>query len=744
MQEENNLKILIVEDSPTQALQLQHSLEGAGYQVSAAVNGKEALILLDEGLNPTLVISDVLMPEMDGYKFCKRLRADERFKDIPVILVTTLSDPKDVIRGLECGANNFIVKPYDEKYLINRIQYLFANFELRKNTKAEMGINVFFSGENYFITAERLQILDLLLSTYENAYHQNIELLQMQNELRDMNERLEERVRDRTAALTGEIDERKRAEEALRASEVKYRRLFEAAKDGILILDAETGMVADVNPFLVELLGLPQEDFLGKAIWELGFLSDIVPNKANFLQLQQKGYIRYEDMPLEAADGRRLDVEFVSNIYQVANKRVIQCNIRDITERKKAEKALDRIKNQYELILHSAGEGIIGQDLEGKLTFVNPSAENMLEFKAGELIGKSSHEILHHSKPNGAPYPEEECPIVRARRDGKTYSDVDELFWKKNGTSFPVEYIATPMIEGGSVTGVVVIFRDITQAKMLQEVELSRLTADTANKAKSDFLANMSHELRTPLNSILGFSEVLVDELFGTLNAQQKEYAKDIYGSGKHLLALINDILDLSKVESGRLELDPGSFQLRAALNTTLSMFREKAMKHGLKMELDIEPDSDIEMEADERKFKQIMFNLLSNAVKFTPDGGSVRVSARKGVRDLGSGVSKEGPIPNSQQPTPDGDFIEISVTDTGIGIKTEDMPKLFKEFTQLESIYTKSVEGTGLGLALSKKLVELHGGSIWVESEFGKGSTFSFVIPVCAEKKELDAANKE
>lgn len=749
MKEMNNLKIVVVEDSPTQALQLQHVLEKVGFQVAAAGNGKEALSLLESGVSPKLVISDVLMPEMDGYELCKRLRADSRFRELPVILVTTLSDPKDVIRGLECGANNFIVKPYDEKHLVNRIHHLLSNFELRKNSKAEMGINVYFSGENYFITAERLQILDLLLSTYENAYHQNIELIMAQNELRDLNGRLEELVRDRTAALTEEIDERKRAEEALRASEVKYRRLFEAAKDGILILDADTGMIADVNPFLIELLGLSQEAFLGKAIWEIGFLSDIVANKANFLQLQKKGYVRYEDMPLEAADGRRLDVEFVSNTYEVSNRKVIQCNIRDITERKKAEKALDRIKNQYELILHSAGEGITGQDLEGKLTFVNPSAENMLGFTAKELIGKSSHVMLHHSRTDGAPYPEEACPFVRARREGKTYSDIDEVFWRKDGTSFPVEYIATPMIEGGSVTGVVVIFRDITQAKMLQEAEVSRLMADTANKAKSDFLANMSHELRTPLNSILGFSEVLVDELFGKLNAQQKEYTKDIYNSGKHLLDLINDILDLSKVESGKMELELSTFPLKDDLNAAINMFREKAMKHDLKLDIDIKPDADREIAADRRKFKQIMFNLLSNAVKFTPDGGSVQVTARKGIgdwgigientgdRDLRLGVSEKGPIPVPQQPTPDRDFIEISVTDTGIGIKPDDMPKLFREFTQLESVYTKSIEGTGLGLVLTKRLVELHGGTIWGRSEFGKGSTFSFVIPISAEEKD-------
>lgn len=590
MKEENNHEILIVEDSPTQALQLRHVLEKAGFRVTAAVNGKEALSLLEGGLRPTLVISDILMPEMDGYEFCKWLRSDERFKRLPVILVTTLSDPKNVIKGLECGADNFIVKPYDEKYILNRIRYLFANFELRKSAKAEMGINVFFSGENYFITAERLQILDLLLSTYENAYHQNQELVSVQKELTEFNKRLEELVKERTAAL--------------HASEVKYRRLFEAAKDGILILDAETGVIADVNPFMIDLLGLMQADFLGKAIWELEFLNDIVANKANFLQLQQKGYVRYEDMPLKAADGMRHDVEFVSNVYEVNNRKVIQCNIRVITERKK-----------------------------------------------------------------------------------------------------------------------------------LQEAEIARIAADTANKAKSDFLANMSHELRTPLNAVIGFSEILEDQLFGDLNEKQTECVKDIASSGQHLLSLINDILDLSKVEAGKLELELSTFPLRDALNGALSMFREKAMKQNIKLCLEIGDETVIEMVADERKLKQIMFNLLSNAVKFTRGGGSVRVSARHRGTAL-CGCPREGEHADSPLQNGDGNFIEISVTDTGIGIRPEDIEKLFKPFSQLESAYSKNFEGTGLGLALTKRLVELHNGKIWVESEFGKGSTFTFVIPIMQTKR--------
>ncbi len=238
--------------------------------------------------------------------------------------------------------------------------------------------------------------------------------------------------------------------------------------------------------------------------------------------------------------------------------------------------------------------------------------------------------------------------------------------------------------------------------------ELGRLyrELESASRHKSEFLANMSHELRTPLNAVIGFSEVLREHMFGELNEKQDEYLDDIVSSGKHLLSLINDILDLSKIEAGRMELDVGEFVLAEALENGMAMQRERALRRGVALSLDVAPSLGL-IVADERKVKQVIFNLLSNAVKFTPSGGSVDVAA-------------------SQL----GEDIHVAVRDTGIGISQEDQQVIFDEFRQAARSKQSEPEGTGLGLALARRFVELQGGRIWVESEVGKGSTFTFSLP--------------
>src|SRR5207245_1601327 len=242
--------------------------------------------------------------------------------------------------------------------------------------------------------------------------------------------------------------------------------------------------------------------------------------------------------------------------------------------------------------------------------------------------------------------------------------------------------------------------------RLFKELEVANRELAAASQHKSEFLANMSHELRTPLNAIIGFSEVLSERMFGDLNKKQEEYLKDIYASGTHLLSLINDILDLSKIEAGRMELELTDFDLPTALDNALTLVRERAGRRGITLQATVDERLG-EVRADERKIRQVVLNLLSNAIKFTPEGGRIEVLA-----------------------APKDETVEVSVSDNGIGIAPEDQEAVFEEFRQVGTA-AKKVEGTGLGLTLCRKFVELHGGRIWVKSEVGLGSTFTFTIPV-------------
>ena len=255
----------------------------------------------------------------------------------------------------------------------------------------------------------------------------------------------------------------------------------------------------------------------------------------------------------------------------------------------------------------------------------------------------------------------------------------------------------------------------IQNARLFREIEDKSRELEVASQHKSEFLANMSHELRTPLNAIIGFSEILAERMFGEINDKQAEYLADILESGRHLLSLINDILDLSKIEAGRMELELTTFHLPSVIENALTLVRERAQRHGIALGGTVDERLGM-IHADERKVKQVLLNLLSNALKFTPEGGriDVRAAARDGA-------------------------VEISVTDTGVGIAPEDQATVFEEFRQVGSA-AKKMEGTGLGLAISRKFIDLHGGKIWVDSQVGRGSTFAFTLPLSIDQHDQPA----
>jgi signal transduction histidine kinase len=289
--------------------------------------------------------------------------------------------------------------------------------------------------------------------------------------------------------------------------------------------------------------------------------------------------------------------------------------------------------------------------------------------------------------------------------------------------------LAVPMVREGQLIGGLVVSRNsagafppetvellrtfatqsalaIQNARLFHDLEIKSRELEVASQHKSEFLASVSHELRTPLNAIIGFSDVLLQGMFGEMTEKQTEYLQDILASGQHLLSLINDILDLSKIEAGRMDLDVAAFDLPSAIDDALLLMRERAGRRGITLERDVDERLG-EIHADQRKVKQVLLNLLSNAVKFTPEGGRIDVRA-----------------------VPANGAAEVSVTDTGIGIAPEDQDAVFEEFRQVGKA-DKKAEGTGLGLALCRKFVELHGGRIWVKSQLGAGSMFTFTLPL-------------
>ena len=592
------------------------------------------------------------------------------------------------------------------------------------------------------------------------------------------------------------VTDRKKAEEALQASETRYRRLFETAKDGILILDAETGMIVDVNPFLIKLLGFSHEAFCGKKLWELGFFKDVAANQANFEELRNSEYIRYEDMPLETADGRRINVEFVSNVYRVNHLKVIQCNIRDITERKRAEESREILRTLQEGVSELQRSLLSPAPLENQLKSITDGVVRLFNAdfcrvwllrpsdpcetgctyaaaKEGPRVCQNRDQCLHLVATSGRythidgighrRVPLGCCEIGRIAsgeehkfltNDAQNDPFVHNHGWARelglvafagyqlrspNGkplgvlavfAKHPISNEEHVMLDGLGGSVEVAVQRTIAEESLryanekveLANAELERTVvrasemaarADAANAAKTKFLANMSHELRTPLNAVIGFSEGLLERTdLHPLNEHQKDRLEKIKTSGEYLLQLINGILDVSKAESGTIELLITTFDVEPIVWEVGEMAKALIKdKPDVRFALDM-PDHLPQMTSDRDKVRQILINLLSNAVKFTYCGS---ISLRVGQGD------------NS---------LIFSMEDTGIGVSPEHLGRLFEAFFQVRQETHRSLSGTGLGLSISKTLAALLGGTLTVESVAGQGSAFTLAMPLVYDNR--------
>ncbi|MEN8177796.1 MAG: response regulator [Pseudomonadota bacterium] len=380
----------------------------------------------------------------------------------------------------------------------------------------------------------------------------------------------------------------------------------------------------------------------------------------------------------------------------------------DITQRKLAEQALGESEEQNRLLLDAVGEGIYGIDLEHNTTFANPAAQMLLGYTAEEFIGKPSHALIHHSYSDGSTYLAEACPIALTMSDGLSRQISDEVFWRQDDSSFPVEYTCTAIKKNAQAVGVVVIFSDITKRRQAElALQEAKEAAESANQAKSEFLANMSHEIRTPMNGVIGMINLLLDT---DLEQEQSNYAKTVKRSAESLLGILNDILDFSKIEAGQLDLELFDFDLGALMEDFGASMAFRAEEKGLELICPANPLLHQWYKSDPGRIRQILTNLVGNALKFTEQG---EVAVRYEVVEEKDGRSQ----------------LRFTVTDSGIGLSAEQQERLFERFTQADSSTTRQYGGTGLGLAICKQLVEMMGGGIGVESALGEGSAFWFTL---------------
>jgi PAS domain S-box-containing protein len=489
------------------------------------------------------------------------------------------------------------------------------------------------------------------------------------------------------------------------------------------------GEVSVWNHRAEQMFGWKAEEALGQALWKDSAAPPFLLDPHMQDKSQGEGELPGKDgqlVEVRVWTERIRDVKGVEGrlafIEDITFHRAVQREHVELMAREEEARTQALLERRFRELLEAAPDAIIEANAEGRIVLLNPVTEKMFGYSSEELIGQPVEmlipdELRGKHVSNRAQY--------RDRPSSRPMGTGLALYGRrKDGTQFPVEISLSPVKseDGFRVTAII---RDVSDRKQIeeqmrairekfaaelsatnQELERRNREIERADRLKSEFLASMSHELRTPLHTIIGFSEILAEELEGPVNEKQRRFINHIHQDSLHLLELINDILDLSKIESGRLELRREIFQLDASVEEVRSSIQSQA--EGKSIAVTTHIPAGISLTADRIRVRQILLNLLSNAVKFTPAGGNIRIDA----------IPRDG-------------FAEISVTDTGIGIPTEEHESIFDKFYQVGAT-TKGVrEGTGLGLAITKRLVEEHGGKIWVESQPGKGSRFSFTVPL-------------
>jgi len=508
--------------------------------------------------------------------------------------------------------------------------------------------------------------------------------------------------------MTGaDVTEQREAETALRTSEERYRQLVESSLAFIFTHDLN-GVLLSINSHAAGTLGYSAEELAGTPLRNYIDPDHLAEYDAYFEALKQDTDQEHQGrFYLRGKTGQLCIVAYRNRVLHLpgADPVVLSHGI-DITEQTKAEEELTALTRQHQSILDSVGDGIWGVDMEGRVTFINRSGAAMLGYTPQELLGQNMHALLHHTHADGSPYPAEECPLTGSLTRETPLHVSDDVFWRKDGTSLPVEYVACPLVENGRADGIVVAFTDVTERRRL-------------DRMKDEFIATVSHELRTPLTSLRAALGLVASGALESRPEKIRPMLDIALTNCDRLIRLVNDIVDFERIESGNLPLHKAEWNAIDLLRRAMDPERASAARVGLHFRIDAEP---VDVWVDGDRILQVLGNLIRNAIKFSEKGGEIRLAAQ---------------AINEKEVT-------FEVQDHGAGIPAEKLDLIFERFQQADASDSRLQGGTGLGLALARGIVHQHGGRIWAKSNPGSGSTFYFTVELFVPKDESESTEEQ
>ena len=733
--------ILVVDDTEINLEVTRSLLELRGHRVRLARNGSEALTMAQEQ-PPDLILSDILMPVMDGYALCRACKQDERLRDLPFIFCTaTYTDDRDRELGLALGAERFLARPVEAGALLATVEEALEDSRQARPRPATS-----------FVVDEDAAFYRLYNEALVRKLEDNLKEQQTANQ-----------------ALSQQVARLKQAEQELQL----ITAALEVAANAVVITDRD-GTIQWVNPAWRSLTGFTTGESIGQSprllksdhqdanfyqnMWETILAGEVW--RGELVNRRKDGSLYYEEETITPLLGENGQITHFIGVKQDITQRkrselVLQARLRlsDYAARLPIDEFLQKALDEAEQLTGSSVGFFHFVEEDRKTLSLQAWSTHTLESMCSaegkglhypaDLAGVWAEVVLdgqahiyndYASLPNRKGMPEGHAPVERfftvpIWREGRLVAVFGLGNKPQEYTPDDLELVAALVDNIGEM-----ILRKRVEQELADErhllarrveertAELSILNAELrrANRAKDEFLANMSHELRTPLNSILGLSDLMLMQAGQSpLSDRQLHYVRMINTSGRHLLDLISDILDLSKIEAGRLELHTQRCQMSDVVRSCLSLLKDQVEKKNLTLTYASEPAT-IEVEADPLRLKQIMLNLLGNAVKFTPTGGRVGLSV------------EANPLEN---------VLTIRIEDTGIGIAADALPRLFTPFMQADSGLTRMYDGSGLGLALVRRLTEMHGGSVSVTSQVGSGSQFVVTLPLAISLPAAEAA---